>query len=186
MIAIIPARKGSKRLPGKNMMELCGKPLIYWTIQAALNAETVHSIIVSTDCKKIAGYSKKFCDVNMRPPELATDNAPMDGVLLDVLETINADYFEDVCCLQPTSPLRTSEDIDDAFSFCATIVSVTSVCGNIFRRNGAIYIARAESIYQRDVSFEAAYIMPPERSVDIDTIEDFKEAERYMNERNKL
>ena len=190
MLAIIPARKGSKRLPNKNMLPLCGKPLIYWTIQAAKNAQLVHYTVVSTDSSEIAKYAEEFCDVRKRPKELATDDALSYDVVVDVLDNCDAPFHR-VILLQPTSPLRDSFDIDRAirmssFDLNANLVSVSSTCDRIYRRNGAIYIMNTRDIYNRNVDFDMAYVMYADDSIDIDTEEDFKQAERLMYARNKL
>jgi len=190
MIAIIPARKGSKRLPGKNMMELCGKPLIYWTIQAALKAEFVRWVYVTTDCSDIAKYAEKFCSVRVRPKGLALDDSSLFEVAVDLLEYSDKEPSRAIL-LQPTSPLRDSWDIDKAIQISnvnteGALVSVVSSCGSLYRRNGAIYIMNVKDLYNKHVDFDMAYIMEEKESIDIDTLEDFKEAERLMNERNKL
>lgn len=118
IIALIPARGGSKGIPKKNLHELCGKPLIAWTIQEAKKCLFFDKIIVSTDDTEIAEVSKKYgAEVPfLRPNRLAKDNSlTFDTIVhtLDYLETKN--YKVDVLVLlQPTSPLRTSDDITTA------------------------------------------------------------------------
>jgi CMP-N,N'-diacetyllegionaminic acid synthase len=113
-IAIIPARGGSKRVPGKNLLPLLGKPLIAWTIEAALKSNAVDRVVVSTDDPEIAAAAKSFgAEVPfMRPAELATDSAPTISVILDVLSKIP--QSRRIFLLQPTSPLRTANHIDEA------------------------------------------------------------------------
>lgn len=118
VLAIIPARGGSKRVPRKNILDLASKPLIVWTIDAALKSEYIDRVVVSTDDKEIAEISKKNgADVPfMRPVELASDSATsIDAVrhAIKALESLN-EYYDYLILLQPTSPLRTEKYIDDA------------------------------------------------------------------------
>jgi CMP-N,N'-diacetyllegionaminic acid synthase len=118
MIAIITARGGSKGLPRKNVLPFCGKPLIAHTIEAAKNSSSIDRIIVSTDDEEIATVSRVYgAEVPfIRPPILASDTAGSREVLLHalgILEHQNS-LIENFCLLQPTSPLRTAEDIDRA------------------------------------------------------------------------
>ena len=115
-LAIIPARSGSKRLPDKNILDLLGKPLIGWTIEAATNSKYVDHVVVSTDSQKILNISEKF-GVKVpfkRPAELAYDNSSsMDVVIHAITELKNiGKKYDYIILLQPTSPLRTCDDID--------------------------------------------------------------------------
>ncbi len=113
-LAIIPARGGSKRLPKKNIMSFGGKPLISWTINAALESLYIDKIIVSTDDPEIYSVAHEFdVDIINRPCELATDNAKTVDVIEHVLRETEQefDYF---VLLQVTSPLRTYEHINMA------------------------------------------------------------------------
>jgi len=117
VLAIIPARGGSKRLPRKNILPLHGKPLIAWSIEAGLNSKYIDRVVVSTDCEDIAKVAIDFgADVPfIRPSEIATDTASTDSVILHCLSTLSVDTNPDiVVILQPTSPLRTNQDIDQA------------------------------------------------------------------------
>lgn len=119
MIAIIPARGGSKRLPGKNIKLLHGKPLIAYTIEAALKSKYITRVLVSTDDKEIADVAIQYgADVpELRPDFLATDNASSNDVIKYTLDLVKSKYNEinDNCVLlQPTSPLRNSRHIDEA------------------------------------------------------------------------
>jgi N-acylneuraminate cytidylyltransferase/CMP-N,N'-diacetyllegionaminic acid synthase len=121
MLAIIPARGGSKGLPGKNIKYLGGKPLIAYTIEAALLSKFVDKVIVSTDDQQIADIAEKFgAEVPfLRPTELATDDAKAIDNYIYTVERLNKEYAFDIkefVVLQPTSPLRTFEDIDEAIS----------------------------------------------------------------------
>ena len=90
LLAIIPARGGSKRLPRKNILDLAGKPLIAWTIEAALNSKYIDRIVVSTDDQEIANFSIKYgAEVPFeRPKSLASDITPMDKVLLHAVQSL--------------------------------------------------------------------------------------------------
>lgn len=121
MIAIIPARGGSKGLPGKNIKLLHGKPLIAYTIESALESNSVSRVILSTDDLEIANIAKKYgAEVPfMRPFELATDTAKSIDVYkytCDRLELEGCPKIEEFMVLQPTSPLRTARHIDEAYS----------------------------------------------------------------------
>lgn len=113
-VAVIPARGGSKRLPGKNIRNLGGKPMIAWTIEAALTSGCFNRVIVSTDDDLIARASKNAgAEIPfMRPSNLASDTATSMDVVLHALDQLGTpDSF---ALLQPTSPLRTSNHIKDA------------------------------------------------------------------------
>lgn len=132
IIGIIPARGGSKGIPKKNIKLLNGKPLIAYTIEAAL-ASNLYRIIVSTDCEEIANISKKYgAEVMMRPSHLAEDKTPTLPVLQDVILKLN-EKFDAVMTLQPTSPLRTLEDINKSIEIFSSdkeadsLVSVVEV-----------------------------------------------------------
>ena len=118
LLAIIPARGGSKRLPGKNIMDLAGKPLIAWTIEAALNSKYIDRVVVSTDDQEISNVSIKYgVEVPfLRPKSLATDDASSIDTIINVLGEIKIidQHYEYIVLLQPTSPLRTEIDIDKA------------------------------------------------------------------------
>ena len=135
LLAIIPARGGSKGLPGKNIKELCGKPLIAWTIEQARSCSNIDRILVSTDDREIAEVAKKYgAEVPfMRPPELASDSAATIDVIFHTIHWLKKceDYqAEYILLLQPTSPLRTSGDIDSAIGMLKdkNAQAVVSVC----------------------------------------------------------
>jgi CMP-N-acetylneuraminic acid synthetase len=118
VLAIIPARGGSKGIPRKNVASLCGRPLIGWTIEAALQSETVTRVVVSTDDAEIDIAANRFgAEVIERPDELSGDHASSEAALLHVLETlwVREQYMPQlVVFLQCTSPLTAAEDIDGA------------------------------------------------------------------------
>ena len=115
-IAIIPARGGSKGIPQKNIQDLCGKPLIAYSIEAALQAEKVDRVVVSTDDQEIAEISSKYgAEVIGRPAEISGDFASSESALLHVLEELRLKehYHPDLLVfLQCTSPLTLPADID--------------------------------------------------------------------------
>lgn len=136
IIALIPARGGSKGIPGKNLARLAHKPLIHYTIDAALNAGSVDRVLVSTDDPMIAstaislGAEAPF----LRPPQLANDTAPMLGVLCHALTWLVSEQIDvdALVLLQPTSPLRNSEHVEEAITLFRTtgassVVSVVEV-----------------------------------------------------------
>lgn len=117
ILAIIPARGGSKGLPRKNILPLLGKPLIAWTIEAALASNVIDHVFVSTDDDEISAISKTFgAQVLRRPAELATDTASSDALITHAIREVDIIglCFTHVCLLQPTSPLRTYEHIHAA------------------------------------------------------------------------
>ena len=217
-IAIIPARGGSKGLPRKSVLPLAGKPLIVWTIEAALSSEQFDLVLVSTEDAEIAGVASRCEEVRVidRPKNLATDEASSLDVVVHALETVSADDADTVVLLQPTSPLRNAEDIRKAlrqfskgghdslisvapldrkmnWAYCLENGSLRPLSADasnrrqglpdLFIPNGAIYVSRVGDLLLND-SFVgetcAAYIMPEVRSVDIDTAEDLRRAERLL------
>lgn len=135
ILAIIPARGGSKGIPRKNIKELAGKPLINYTIQAALDTENISRTLVTTDDEEIAGVSEKAgAEVPfIRPDELAEDDTPTLPVLQHALNYYSEkEKYEPraIALLQPTSPLRRAEHIDGAFDIYkdSTNQSLVSVC----------------------------------------------------------
>ncbi len=119
MLAVIPARGGSKGVPNKNIKDLNGKPLIAYTIQAAIESKVFEKVIVSTDSEQIAQISLKYgAEVPfIRPKEISGDMVSSDAVILHALQFFkekNISYNE-VCKLQPTSPFRDAEDIIKAY-----------------------------------------------------------------------
>lgn len=222
IIAIIPARGGSKRLPGKNIKKLVGKPLIGWTIEAALKSKYLHRVVVSTEDEKIAEVSKKFgAEIIKRPNYLATNTAKMIDVFSHTLKFFSKKkYIPDiVILLQPASPLRDEGDIDKAIRLFLRnkAESVVSVCEveyppywhfkienkylkpifgykylkmrrqdllKSYTPNGAIYITTPRALLKYKSFYSSKtlpYIMPPEKSIDIDNELDFRLAELIKN-----
>ena len=120
ILAIIPARGGSKRIPRKNIAPLAGKPLLAYSIEHALQARQVNRTIVSTDDDEIAEIARQYgAEVVMRPPELATDTATSEDALLHVMDHLEEKEnfpLNMIAFLQCTSPLRQPHDIDSAIS----------------------------------------------------------------------
>ena len=196
VIAIIPARAGSKRLLGKNKKLLCGKPLICWTIEEALKCDFIDNIIVSTNDKEIINicvpYIERYYDrfkVIERPEVLCQDDTPMWKVIEHACLKYSMDTV--VFLLQTTSPLRDITDLIVSYSMYLEngncLVSVFNEDLLHYKLNGAIYIGKLSYILINN-GFEARqlYIMPKERSVDIDTLDDFNECERILKERDKV
>src|SRR4051794_14646197 len=114
-LVVIPARGGSKGIPGKNLRNLGGKPLVAWSIEQALAASAPLRVVISTDSEEIASVARDYgAEVPyLRPAELATDESPTEPTLLHALEnTPDAADIAAVMLLQPTSPLRRSGSID--------------------------------------------------------------------------
>lgn len=132
MLAIIPARGGSKGLPGKNIRELEGKPLIAYTIEAALNAKVIDRVVVTTDDEEIAGVAKKYgAEVPfMRSADLSSDCASAIDVYIDAIQRLGRKYeSEPFMVLLPSVPFRTSEHIEEAYDLfkekqAKTLISV--------------------------------------------------------------
>ncbi|MGE4352879.1 MAG: CMP-N-acetlyneuraminic acid synthetase [Oscillospiraceae bacterium] len=220
ILAVIPARSGSKRLPDKNILPFNGKPLLSYSIEAACNSGVVDEIFVSTDSAKYAdiakasGASVPF----LRSKALAGEQSSSWDCVIEALKNyeIMGKVFEYVLLLQPTSPLRRSQDIVASLSLSEQLTAdaIISVCetehsvlwcnklppnksmqnfianeiNNIprqkmpvyYRINGAIYLIRSDYIKKSQDIFHChsyAYVMPNERSVDIDTKYDFIVAE---------
>lgn len=121
VIAVIPARSGSKGLPGKNIRDLCGKPLIAWSIEKAKQSDAVDTVLVSTDSQEIAGIATKYGAAVpfIRPSELAYDESPTIDVLEHALDWYRDNRnieFDIIVLLEPTSPLREDKDIENMLS----------------------------------------------------------------------
>ncbi len=218
-IAIIPARSGSKGVRNKNIKNLCGKPLIAYTIEAAINSMQFDEIMVSTDSQQYAEIAKQYgAKVPfLRCLENASDSADTWDVVEEVLNFYSnkGQMFESFCLLQPTSPLRNKDDIVNAYDIYSKKASfaVVSVCeaehspmwigrlsdnmelsgfiprnqmkqrqtnGKFYRLNGAIYIVNCERFKNDKYLYQSgsfAYVMPINRSIDIDSEYDFMLAE---------
>jgi len=137
ILVIIPARGGSKGLPNKNILKLCGKPLIAWSIEKAKRSKCVDRVIVSTDSIEIANIAKKYgAEVPfLRPAEFATDTASPTDAILHLIEELEkkGDRIDIVIELQPVCFIRESEDIDKCIqqlvnnANAESIISVTEI-----------------------------------------------------------
>lgn len=144
VLALIPARGGSKGIPHKNIYMLNGKPLIYYTIKAALQSKIADDVIVSTDDLEIAEIAEKSGALTpfLRPAELADDDAKTIDVVLHALDYQNKRgvHYDILILLQPTSPLRNAEDIKGAFRFfmdngCRSLLSVHECASPLLMRS---------------------------------------------------
>lgn len=223
-LAIVTARSGSKRLPGKNARDLCGKPLFVWSVLAGLSCPRVARTIVSTDSaeyQRIAVAAGADCPW-LRDPALAADETSSADVVKEVLDRLGDEVqqYRALVLLQPTSPLRAAEDISGALALyearnAPAVVSVSEAecppawmgqlpadlimdrfvpaqfrglrsqdLGDWYRLNGAIYVIGIDA-FRREHGFKPrgtlAYVMPRERSVDVDTVFDFDLAEFLMS-----
>lgn len=220
ILAIIPARGGSKGVPGKNIKQAGGKPLIAWIIEAAKQSIYIDRLILSSDDDEIIRVAQIYgCEVPfVRPPDLAQDDSSASDVVLHALRQIPG--YDYVMLLQPTSPLTQTQDIDGCIEFCinsnaSASVSLTKpdkspywmfnmgadnqllpVLGEtylnrprqelpeVYMPNGAIYIAEFEW-FLKNRSFYSdstlGFLIPQERSLDIDSEWDFKFFELILN-----
>lgn len=220
LLTIIPARAGSKGLPGKNTNLLVGKPLIHYTLEALREANLESDIVLSTDSDLLIKQCEIYPELNVdkRSPELAGDEASIVDVIRDLLGKYP--HHDQILLLQPTSPLRSSIDINESYRMfkesgafsCVSLVEAKSVKwmfgitgdnsivphlnfeqqnrqalkGN-YLLNGAIYFVSKDFFTKHNGfigSETRGYIMPRERSVDIDDQLDWDLAEFFL-ERKK-
>lgn len=167
-LALIPARGGSKGLPGKNIVSAGGKPLIAWTIEAARQARCIDRLILSSDDPQIMEVARLHqCEVPFtRPAHLATDTASSADVVLHALEQVPG--YDYVILLQPTSPLRSAQDIDAAFellmesggSACVSVcLSEVSPYWMFMRGGDAILSPFLNGKYSRRQDLPPAYVL---------------------------
>lgn len=221
ILGIIPARGGSKGVPGKNIKMLAGKPLVVHTIESAL-ASALSSVIVTTDDDAIARVAK-HAGIQVpfvRPAELASDTAKSIDVAkhaLLAMEKLDSTTYDAIMLLQPTTPFRSTSDINGAINLLMnnpdsdSVISVVDVeahhparmkylkkgvlvdppfCEDyenqnrqeltpMYIRNGAIYLTKRNTLLTNSYKGKTchALIMPPQRSINIDTIQDFEYAE---------
>lgn len=221
VLAVIPARGGSKGIPRKNVRLLAGKPLIAYSVEAAQHSAAISRLICSTDDNEIADVARSLgVEVPfMRPNHLASDAAGQLEVVLHAVhtvETLDNIVYDVILLLQPTAPLRTAEDIDTALALfdeeTDSVISFNRVerdhpyymykieednrpvplikrakhltrrqqFPTIYVRNGAIYATRRNVLLAQNSFYgdcTRAYIMPPARSINIDSELDLKYAE---------
>ena len=141
-IAIIPARGGSKRIPRKNIKDFCGKPIVAYSIEAALQTKLFDEVMVSTDDPEIAGVAKRYGSSVpfLRSAEAANDFAILKDVLVEVLGEYErrGKIFDQVCCILPTAPLISADDIIKAYEIlkdtgCVSVIPVVKYSYTIFR-----------------------------------------------------
>jgi len=229
IIGVIPARGGSKSIPRKNIKILQGKPLVVYTIEEAKKSNYLTHLVVSTEDEEIKNISLKYgAEVPfLRPKELATDDAlaiPTVQHAVITVEKIKNIKYNYVIMLQPTTPLRETEDIDKALAMLIEadadgVISVVDVDNwhpmkmkkfdensylidyktppvenpprqilpKVYMVNGAIYATKRDVFMEKN-TFKGekclGYIMPPERSVNIDTEIDFLIAEYYLRKKD--
>ena len=203
VLGIVPARAGSQGLPGKNLRPLAGRPMIGWTLAAGQGAATIDRLVVSTDDEAVAGLAEVAgVEALRRPDHLAGPTASVIDAIAHVLETVGGTW-DYIVLLQPTSPLRAAADIDGAVRLChdseaPSVIGVSPLpkpqafygrieADGVYRPNlpqadeaavinGAVYVGRPE-ILLRDRTFQSpgalAWLMPPERGWDVDTLFDF-------------
>ena len=175
VLAVIPARGGSKRFPRKNLASFRGLPLLAWSIMAARCCGTIDRVVVSTDDQEIFGAALwRSATALLRPPELATDTASAEDVLRHAVTVFPG--YEWTVLLQPTSPLRTSDDISECIKLAARdgegCITYRDDTGG---KNGAVYVMRTDLLMAGrnfDKPFNTFYMMPAERSLDIDYAEE--------------
>lgn len=192
ILGVILARKGSKRLPDKNTKLLNGKPLIEYTIDAALESGVIDTLVVSTDdnlIKNIIISQPKYKNVYIidRPKYLATDNAPSEECILHVMDHYAPHDY--VMLLQPTSPLRTAVDIKCSVKYMKDFCQwgVLTYNERTKKPNGNIYITRWDYLYNnRKLVRDEFYYQSEKDSIDIDTELDFKIAEMLLKERENV
>lgn len=207
ILAVTPARGGSKGIPRKNIKDIAGKPLIAWTIEAAKNSKLIDRYVVSTEDDEIARVAKSFgADVLRRPPELATDEADTLHVLKHAVETIPCDIL---VLLQATSPIRKNGLVDECitefqkkgYDSLATgyICKIIEYSKNELRRqdiqgffydDGNIYVIKAELLRKGDRYGDriGKKIISRWENVEIDDEFDFWVAEKILTDShyNKL
>lgn len=196
IIAVVPCRANSKRLEGKNTRDFCGKPLFCWSVDVAHECSIIDKIIISTNDSKVMNiyeerYSSYFnIHLHKRPEAFAKDDSSMESVIHDLFK--NSVRHAIIVLLQPTSPLRESDDIYQSYGIFkrnkfATVVSVFREDPLHFKLNGAIYIFHYQALKNtktisggKNISL---YVMDREKSWDIDTAWEFEVAEGIMKKR---
>lgn len=210
ILTIIPARMGSRRVPGKNLSDIAGHPMFVWAVKAAHEAG-LYDVVVSSDSPATLAIAQGWCQVRRRPAHLCGDDVPMMAVVRDIATCADEEKrrYDAILLLQPTSPLRTGADITAALDVMVhtgaeAVISVTDAPSdlvfevghagrlrNVHARdplvvpNGAIFLMRSELVFTHTwwdcVSY--AYPMPKERSLDIDTAADLEQAREMMRKR---
>ncbi len=187
-IAIIPARGGSKRLPGKNIKLLNGKPLIWYAIRDAKESKCIDDFFVSTDNREIAETAEQYgAKIINRPPKLATDIATTDSVVKHAVEYLK--FNGNVVILQPTAPLRTAKDIEVcADKFFQNEPSILVTIGPRGSYTGSVYIFNTKDFAEADycwkeLTYKNPYVFMMDKyheAANVDYLEDFLAAERFL------
>lgn len=151
ILGIIPARGGSKRIPGKNTKSFCGRPLIEYIIESSLMSKLLDRIVVNSDDEKVLGIGSKFPEIISikRPEELSGDKAKAIEYVHHTLEVLNQDYneqFDIVVILQATSPLTTGEDIDNTIQVLINAKSDSAV--SVMKLDHAIHPVKMKTMEQ--------------------------------------
>ncbi len=205
ILGITPARGGSKSVPRKNIKQICGKPLIAWTIEVAKQSRLLDRYVVSTEDEEIATVSRKYgAEVIDRPPELATDEASTEAVLQHVLSIIDADV---VVLLQATSPVRNAGLIDycierfldtGADSLATGFICKYQEYGScdlrrqdirgFFYDDGNVYVMKADMLKSGDRYGKKIerILLDREQNVEIDDEFEFWLAEQVLKKRQKI
>lgn len=197
VVAIIPARAGSKRLRDKNKMYLLDKPLFEHALLQALECTFIDEVVISTDDQEILEYITENYILNgririiNRPEYLATDDTEMWAVVEHAFQEYDDDTI--IILLQPTNPTRTPENIRNAYNLFNFIDQKAGVIithyikqEKAFKLIGSVFIYHLGTIVNTRNFLQTAFMnltVPYENSIDIDYIEDFIEAERLMKER---
>jgi CMP-N,N'-diacetyllegionaminic acid synthase len=225
VLGLVPARGGSRRLPGKNLAQVGGRTLVRRALETALAAGCFETVALSSEDHEIlaeAGGLPGVVSIR-RPPELATDTSPTHDAVVHALGSVEAEGagpFDAVAVVQCTAPLTAAEDLAGAVALAertgaGSVVSVSRVEGaahplrfkrlegyrllpfladdemapshelpELYARNGAVYVSRRETIEagRLDSDDMRAYVMPPERSLDVDGPLDLEFA-RFLVER---
>ena len=193
VVAVIPARAGSKGIPGKNLLNIGGKPLISWSIEAAVNSAAIDKIIVTSDGDEILSVAKSYKEVTAlkRPAELAQDHTPTAPVIVHALKELKIDgeEYNYLILLQPTSPLRNHKDIDAAFevlkaSDANTLISVVQPSHHplkSFKSNENGYL---EGLVNNEYPFMPRQVLPkayqPNGAIYIIEVKEFLERETFF------
>lgn len=196
VLTIIPARSGSRRCPGKNWEKVGGKTLLQRALDCLPETSAEMDVAIVSDAPKRCPKEEHDHEIHVlkEPKRLAADTMPMRNVVSWACEQMYQEtymYYDAVLLLQPSSPLRDRYDVGKCISFLElneNVDSVVSVVADLktkgYRRNGAIYLTRWEYAVAGELmgGITQFYVMPPERSIDIDTPEDLAEARRLAGD----
>lgn len=199
VLAVIPARSGSKGLPDKNVKKLLDKPLLAWSVEQAKTCDRIDRIVLSTDSEEYAETGEEYgADVPfIRPDELALDDTPIGAVIAHLIEELEGrgEVYDQILMLEPTSPLRRPSDIDDALdSFYSAEVDATSLVsvreieeeGHPYfvkeLKDGALspFIETEEEYYQRQ---QLPTLYQPEGTLYLSDTQTFKAAQSFYQDR---